>query len=171
MATNHKSYSCESLKNKPGSCLKFILASLGFNPRQDCGCEELAAYMDAIGPRGCRNNREYLVSRLRQSYQNIPWLDTPGIILRAAYKGLLIHIDPLDVPGSLLDYAVKLSDQETSEPSEKQRSSFASILSGRRTGYSVPAPAPNPAAPSDAASFPVREPARASLPDPSPDAP
>lgn len=57
-----RSCPCNRPLGGPGTELREIIPK--FLKGKDCGCEDVAAYMDRIGPDGCRRNREKLVNHL-----------------------------------------------------------------------------------------------------------
>lgn len=65
--------------NRPGSCLRRILAKLGVSESGSCQCDEYATLMDVWGTEGCRERTNEIVEHLNS--QTVTWLDMIKVAL------------------------------------------------------------------------------------------
>lgn len=101
----------------PGTHLKIMLDSVGLNAGTlkgagTCGCDDLAAQMDAWGPNGCREHRAEIVAKLRENKDKTPWAVYLGAMMKMATTGLAVRINPMDQLGSLVDEAVRRAEED-----------------------------------------------------------
>lgn len=89
----------------PGTELKAILAGLGFQPKQNCGCEAKAREMDILGVEGCREHRERLLTDIKANAVNWGW-DIVRAIPAAVWSGLAFQVSVLDPIPDVFDIAV-----------------------------------------------------------------
>lgn len=94
----------------PGTELKALLASLGLTPPGGCGCDDLAARMDAWGVAGCRERREDILARLRANAAKVGWLAKLKAGALAVAVGLAFRLDPRDPYPGLLDEAIRRAE-------------------------------------------------------------
>lgn len=100
----------------PGTELSALIAELGGQASQGCGCDSLARRMDAGGVTWCRENREEILVALRAAASK--W--GIGDWLAAAVKPVAWRLNPLDPCGSLLDLAIERASQPQRTPHAEQ---------------------------------------------------
>lgn len=91
----------------PGTELKAMLAEIGVEAWEGCGCESLADDMNRWGAEGCREHRQTIVSHLKRKAGELPLLDlvkTPARVLRGSWAEAISILDPW---GSLVDEAIR----------------------------------------------------------------
>lgn len=91
----------------PGTELNAIFKSLSVKPRNGCDCNRVMAWMDCIGPKGCRQRRCEILAKLEANYSLYSWADKIKAAAIALLKGL-----PLSLEG-LLDEAIRRADANT----------------------------------------------------------
>lgn len=94
----------------PGTELKQLLTELGIVSLGGCGCESKAAQMNRWGVDGCRENFKKIRNWIAAAQAKADWLTTITAATRAAASGIAIHIDPLDIPGSLVRLAIERAE-------------------------------------------------------------
>ena len=95
-----------------GSQLWRLLSSLKIHHTPTCDCLTLAERMNALGPVGCRRERADLVAQMRTNASAYGWGAVAIAAGRAVVTGLVLHINPLDPYGSLLDEAIRRADEK-----------------------------------------------------------
>lgn len=88
-----------------GDCLKEVLAELGIDDKDGCGCASMAAKMNFWGVAGCEVNRKEILCHLRKSASERGWQVTCWAALLALRKAKWLN--PLSPFGSLLDEAMR----------------------------------------------------------------
>lgn len=94
------------LDSGPGTEFGALVAQLGFESGPQCSCKALMARMNAIGVEGCRREREPIVAAIRDNAKAWGWGSFAVAAAKAVVTGLVIHIDPTDPIGSLVDLAI-----------------------------------------------------------------
>lgn len=97
----------------PGTELKALIASLGIQPKPNCGCNRLAAEMDAWGVAGCRTRHHEICGRIKDNAAEWGWslaLSVPKAAAKALTTGLVFSINPLDPIGSLVTEAIRRAE-------------------------------------------------------------
>lgn len=98
----------------PGVALKEIITELEVGQWEGCRCESRAAQMNAWGVEGCKEHRTEIVGWLKESANQLSWLDK----LKVA-KSLAFSVNLLDPIGSLVDAAIqKASEAEARQKTE-----------------------------------------------------
>ena len=92
----------------PGSHLKKLLAELGVKTGSSCGCNAMAAKMDAWGVEGCRFHRPEIVEHLRSQ---ATWREKIAVAIGAVTTAAT-WLNPLDAAGSLLDEACRRCEEQ-----------------------------------------------------------
>lgn len=93
-----------------GSQIWRLLASLGVKHTASCSCLTLAEQMNALGPDGCRREREHLVSRMRTNAQQYGWGTVAVAAAKAVTTGLVWSLDLTDLYGSILDEGIRRAE-------------------------------------------------------------
>lgn len=88
----------------PGTELKLLLDTLGVRPREGCACKSRMTQMNQWGVAGCEQNRDEIIRWLKDEAGKTRGWEKVKAAARAVVHGILL--DPLNVEGSLLDYAV-----------------------------------------------------------------
>jgi len=73
----------------PGSQLKRLLGCAGLRATKDCGCDDMAAKMDGLGPKWCRNHAGEILDTMRAAAQRrgLPFSELgAGMLLRVAIR-------------------------------------------------------------------------------------
>lgn len=98
----------------PGDEMEKILIALGCQPSVACsaGCGEMRRKMNVWGPDGCREHKPEIVEHLKEAYKTLDWSDVGWITTRAVACSLAFTIRPFDICGSLVDEAIRLSEQK-----------------------------------------------------------
>ncbi len=96
---------CPTPAEGPGTELDKLTDALGLAKCK--GCKSLHRAMNRWGVRGCIENREYILVRLRKNAEKYNWRDHIKAITLAAVSGLAFRLSPLDPIASLLDEAVR----------------------------------------------------------------
>lgn len=95
----------------PGTHLRRILFDLKIQARRGCDCSKKAYQMDLWGPKGCRENRDEILSWLRAGYKTSGWLETGrAAVLASAW------IDLADPLGSVLNEAIARAEDQIGVP-------------------------------------------------------
>lgn len=97
----------------PGSELKALISSLGIQPKPECGCNKLAAEMDAWGVAGCRARFHEIVGRIQDNAAAWGWslaLSAPKVAVNAVTTGLAWKLNALDPIGSLVTEAIRRAE-------------------------------------------------------------
>lgn len=97
-------------RQAPGAELARLIRSLGLRGESGCGCDDLAARMDAWGVGGCQRHREEILAHLRGRAAGLGWPDKLRAAGRAALRGLVVN--PLDPASSLLDEALRRASHD-----------------------------------------------------------
>jgi len=79
---------CKQGRAGPGSHLHAILAQLGVQPKDSCGCGEMMAKMDRWGSDGCREHREEILAHLTEAYHHASWAEVLQAGGRAVALGM-----------------------------------------------------------------------------------
>ena len=95
----------------PGSQLWHLFSRLGIQHTAECSCVLLADIMNGLGPQGCKENRAKLLKLMYKNKKKYGWHDTLTAAKNIIVRGWLFKINPLDPLSSLLDEAIKLSEQ------------------------------------------------------------
>jgi hypothetical protein len=93
-------------KSGPGTELKKLLAELGIHPIKNCGCESLAAKMNAWGP-ACREHRAEIIDAIRANWQHATIGEKLRIARAGAFAAIAGRINPLSPIGSMIDLAME----------------------------------------------------------------
>lgn len=101
----------------PGTEMKLIFSQLGIYPRYSCECNARARQMDEWGVDGCKDpkNRKEIVDWLTEQQRIRTWSQTLRDIasgVRAIVKGDLPWLNPLDLPSSILDEAIRRAEKK-----------------------------------------------------------
>jgi hypothetical protein len=94
---------------EPGTKLAIILSIINFNKSEGCNCDEMILKMNAWGPEGCIQRREEIVSHLNKAYETLTKAEVSKGIGLAITHGLIFKINILDISGSLVDEAIRMS--------------------------------------------------------------
>ncbi len=83
--------------------------------KNGCGaCDETITQMNIWGPEGCRQNRDTIIDRLRESYSKSSWADCIKAAANATRTGVAFKVNPLHPVESLLawlvDEAIRLAE-------------------------------------------------------------
>lgn len=100
----------EVQQHGPGTELKTMLASVGIQPGANCPCREMMRKMNRWGVAGCREHRGEIVMHIQQQMQGRSWRDKLAAAAKAAANGLAFQLDPRDIPGSLVDEAIRRAE-------------------------------------------------------------
>jgi len=95
----------------PGSQLWHLFSRLGIQHTAECSCVLLADIMNSLGPQGCREQRAKLLKLMYKNKKRYGWHDTLKAAKNLIVLGWLFKINPMDPLSSLLDEAIKLSEQ------------------------------------------------------------
>lgn len=94
----------------PGTELHAMLENIGIRPSAHCPCRKMARKMDRWGVEGCRQNRQEIIDHIQQQMDARGWADKLAAASRAAVSGLAFRLNPLDIPGSLVDEAIRRAE-------------------------------------------------------------
>lgn len=94
-----------------GSHLWRILTSLGVRHTAGCSCLALAAEMNRLGPEGCRTERSRLAKQMGDNADQYGWGTVATAAAKAILSGLAWRLDLLDLYGSLLDEAIRRTQE------------------------------------------------------------
>lgn len=93
----------------PGSHLKLLLSNVGLVDDGKCGCKELSELMDMWGPKGCQENRTFILDKLKENAKSLGWYEKLRV-------GALFIQEPwfkiTDRFGSLVDESIRRSEKE-----------------------------------------------------------
>lgn len=98
----------------PGTELKKLLTSLGIPACMGCGSR--AETMDGWGVEGCESHREEILGWLRDGFKAASWTVKVEAAGKAVATGFAFSVNPFDVPGSLLDEAIRRSSYPDARP-------------------------------------------------------
>lgn len=87
-----------------------MLEDIGIRPSAHCPCRKMARKMDRRGPQWCRENRQEIVDHIQQQMDSRGWKEKLTAAARATASGLAFHLNPLDIPGSLVDEAIRRAE-------------------------------------------------------------
>lgn len=87
-----------------------MLASVGIEPGPGCPCRDMMRKMDRWGITGCREHRGEIVMHVQEQMQNRSWRERLTAAARATASGLAFQLNPLDIPGSLVDEAIRRAE-------------------------------------------------------------
>lgn len=99
----------------PGTELKKMLAQLGAIRTAGCGCDEMISKMNAWGPGGCREHRSEIVAHLRAAYKDLDWSSAAKAVAAGALAAWSLKLNPIDPLGSLVDEAIRRSENRDAE--------------------------------------------------------
>ena len=93
-----------------GTHIHRLLASLGAKPNSSCNCNSLADEWDRKGIEWCKEHKDELVAKLRESYSRTDW---PTVLRAAALSlgGIAWQINWLGPLGSLVDLAIERAEK------------------------------------------------------------
>lgn len=94
----------------PGTELKALLASVGIHPGPTCPCHDMARKMDEWGVTGCREHRGEIVMHIQGQMGNRSWREKLSAAAKATASGLAFRLSPTDIPGSLVDEAIRRAE-------------------------------------------------------------
>lgn len=100
----------EGQQQGPGTELKAMLASIGIEPVAGCACRNVMRTMDRLGVAGCREHRGEIVMHIQQQMQGRSWRDKLAAAAKATANGLALRLNPVDIPGSLVDEAIRRAE-------------------------------------------------------------
>ncbi|MGH8743584.1 MAG: hypothetical protein ACREUY_04820 [Burkholderiales bacterium] len=93
-------------KEGVGTELTALLAMLGSKAVSSCQCKARAKALNRRGIEWCKANREKIVAWLQEAYDNLAFTEIFQAATIAAFSGLALDINPLDICGSLVDIAI-----------------------------------------------------------------
>ena len=96
----------------PGTEFRRLLEQLGIRPATTCNCTDRMLRMNALGPAGCRRERERLLEEIRAAADGYGLVPTALAGLRAIATGLAARISLVDPIGSLFDEAVRRAEKQ-----------------------------------------------------------
>jgi hypothetical protein len=104
----------------PGTELTKLLASIGINPTEKCGCRKVAAVMDEMGVEWCRQRRDYLRQVIAERYAKWGWKDKLSLFAAGAMDVLAGGVswklkDKTDPVGSMIDMAIEREEQRLAD--------------------------------------------------------
>ncbi len=96
----------------PGTELSELVKGYGIGIDATCGCYAYARQMDRWGVAGCRGRRAEIVRYFGAKVKGASWREKLRAVVRAAGDALAGGFvpDPADVPGSLVDEAVRRAE-------------------------------------------------------------
>jgi hypothetical protein len=97
----------ETPQGGPGTELKAMLASIGIEPGARCPCRDMMRKMDVWGVTGCREHRGEIVLHVQEQMANRSWREKLAAASHAITGGLAFRLNPVDIPGSLVDEAIR----------------------------------------------------------------
>jgi len=78
-----------------------IAKSIGLNEKAGCRCDALRALMNKLGPDGCRERRDELISSLGESAKGLSWKETATAAVGLLFSGVAWSL------GGMLDEAIR----------------------------------------------------------------
>ena len=102
-----------------GSTIWKMLDSIGIKHDESCACLYWAERMNNWGTEGCKKYRKEIIDHFKNSSKNYGWGDFSLAAMKSIKTGLAFKINPLDIYGSLLDEAIRLTELE--EHGKKKR--------------------------------------------------
>jgi hypothetical protein len=100
----------------PGTELKAIFKSIGFNAEKQCGCENLRLEMDKLGVGGCRREFDRLAAVLQGKYQVTSWTERIRAAGLATLSGLAFRLNVANPVPDLLREAIKRAEAKGCDP-------------------------------------------------------
>lgn len=104
-------------KDGPGSELKRLIAELGLSPVKGCGCNALAARMNAGGLEWCHVHRGEILDQLAAAASKAGWGEWARAGALAAMGGWLRPADPF---GSMLSEAIRRWEAKARQQAPEQ---------------------------------------------------
>ncbi len=102
----------KKIASGPGTELSNLLSEFGIKPRTGCSCNLLIDTMNSLGPEGCKQNKEKLLTLMRENQDKYGW----GTYLRAGFNavrtGWVFKLNPMDPLPQLFDEAIKRAEQD-----------------------------------------------------------
>lgn len=95
----------------PGTELKSLFSSLGLNEKEGCQCGSIARQMDEWGVKGCVENREKILTKLREAQAKMKWAELLTAAAGVIRSGLGLTVNPLDPAPALLDEALRRAEK------------------------------------------------------------
>jgi hypothetical protein len=95
-----------------GTELKKIFTELGIPPTSACQCDAKAREWNANGVEWCQTHRAEIIAHIHKAYSSTDISTIMRAVAMATVTGLVIRINPLDVPGSLLDEAIRRAENK-----------------------------------------------------------
>lgn len=89
-----------------------MLTSIGIEPGPGCPCRDMMRKMDAWGPAGCKEHRGEIVMHVQEQMGNRSWREKLTAAAKATASGLAFQLNPMDIPGSLVDEAIRRVEQQ-----------------------------------------------------------
>jgi hypothetical protein len=99
------------LHKGPGTELKAMNAELGIKPAANCSCNRLAAEMDWMGVKGCRENRDRIIQGLKENSTKYKWTDLLVAGVRSTTCSFFRKVNLLDIYGSMVDEAIRRAEE------------------------------------------------------------
>lgn len=100
----------ETPQEGPGTELRKMLASIGIEPGPTCPCHDMMQKMNRWGVAGCREHRGEIVMHVQEQMGHRSWREKLSAAAKAATNGLAIRLNPVDIPGSLLNEALRRAE-------------------------------------------------------------
>lgn len=94
-------------KNGPGTELQTLLESMGLKAKKGCSCKAMVRQMNRWGIEGCRENRAWIIARMKDNYKKYSTWEAIKAAVHAKRSGLLKQIKKMDPFGSLVDLAIE----------------------------------------------------------------
>lgn len=99
----------------PGTELEAIFRTLRIQPKWGCGCGSVARLMDNFGVEGCRQNRDYIIAKIREKQGRFGRWEKVRAALLAIATGLVFRINPFDPFPGIVDLAIRRAERHSAE--------------------------------------------------------
>jgi len=98
--------------NGVGSQLWKLLEGIGIEHKATCNCIHWAEKMNKWGKNGCNENRKLIIENMKNNAKSYGWGDISKAVTKSITSGLAFKLSIVDPYGSLLNEAIRLSEQK-----------------------------------------------------------